>query len=547
MSEPSFSAADDGWILARTTDNQTVELSIRELLRQSTELREIVGDLPTQAFAILRLVLALVADALGGPADTQAWRRLWEAGHPPMDVLDAYLDRASERFELFHPIHPFLQAPTIRTARDEYSGLEKLIAEAPTKYPYFTTRLGRGLTHLSPAEATRWLVHVHSHDIGGIKTGVVGDPRVSGGKTYPTGIPAWTGNLGGIYVEGENLWQTLLLNTIPVDRPLLLARNPTRDTPVWGRDPDGPGEASDVDVRPYGPMDLFTWQSRRVRLRRDDSGSVTGVIVADGNRLSPALHDHEEPMSLWRRSEAQQKKLGLATVYMPLQHRADRALWRGLQTLLPQSAPNGHGDGGADYKTAAVVEWAQEMLDPRDLVTLRAIGMVYGSNNSVVDDVVDDRLTLRAALLAPDDSSLVETALDAVAATEAAVQALRNLAANLVRAAGGSDDRLVSGARDRASERGYAAVDAAFRDWLRDLAPGTDPDDARRDWNVRARRTMRSLGLDLVTAAGPAAWVGREHNGRRISSPEAENWFQAAITKALPVPRSDGPQDIEEA
>ena len=91
---------------------------------------------------------------------------------------------------------------------------------------------------LSFAEAARWVVHAHAYDTSGIKTGAVGDPRVKGGKVYPLGV-AWAGTLGGVFVEGENLRETLLLNLVAFDTDNLRI-DPDEDRPAWRRPPARP-------------------------------------------------------------------------------------------------------------------------------------------------------------------------------------------------------------------------------------------------------------------------------------------------------------------
>jgi CRISPR system Cascade subunit CasA len=526
-----FSLIDEPWVLVRTLDGATEEVSLAGLFRRAPGLAEIVGDLPTQGFAILRLALAVLHRAVDGPRDERHWQELWDAGEAPMEPIEAYLDRFRDRFDLFHPTTPFFQVADLRTAKGEFSGLEKLVADVPAGHPHFTTRAGRGLERLTAAEAARWLVHLQAFDISGIKSGAVGDLRVKGGKGYPIGV-GWTGNLGGLAVQGESLWRALLLNLIPRDQPNLVQFSAS-DRPAWERSADTAREDDDLSSRPDGPTDLFTWQSRRVRLRGGLDG-VTGVLVANGDRLTPQNRWRSEPMTAWRRSEPQQKKLGLALVYMPQELRPDRALWRGLTSVLPMSAPRGKADGGQQHVTAGVVEWAARMLEGSYRVTLRATGMVYGTQNAMVDDIVDDRLTVSVSLLAT-GAALPQAAIDAVAATEAAVLALRNLASDLAKAAG-AEPALADGARLRAAERAYAALDAPFRAWLAGLDGDSDPESARIDWHRRAYAILRRLGEELVAATGPDAWVGRVVNGHRITTPEADGRFRAALASALPIP-----------
>lgn len=530
-----FSLIDEPWVLVRTRAGATEEVSLRDLFRRSRELVEVVGDLPTQAFAILRLALAVLHRAIEGPRDAWHWQQLWDAGAPPMDAIGAYFDRHRDRFDLFHPTTPFFQVPDLRTAKDEVSGLGKLIADVPAGHQYFTTRAGPGLERIGPAEAARWLVHLQAFDASGIKSGAVGDPRVKGGKGYPIGV-GWAGNLGGLLVDGGDVWRTLMLNLLPWDRPVLV-QSGSHDLPAWERPPDGAAEDEDLASRPSGPVDLYTWQSRRVRLI-GDRGGVTGVVVANGDRSVPQNRHRLEPMTAWRRSLPQQKKLGLPIVYMPQQHDPGRALWRGLASTLPVTSPRGKADEGQDHLAAGVVEWAAEALEGRHKVQLRAVGMAYGTQSAVVVDVVDDRLVVPVAVFDAVSRALPQAVVDAVRSTDDAVFAVRNLASDLARAAG-AEPTLADGARERAAERAYAALDGPFREWLARLDADTDPETARIAWHRTARRLLHRLGDELVEAAGTAAWIGREVRNRRVTAAQADGWFRGALVRALPVPAED--------
>ncbi len=536
----TFDILTEPWVHVLTTSGHSEELSLLDLFRRAGEVREIVGDISTQAFAILRLGLAVLHRALKGPRDVREWGRWWEADSLPIDAIETYLAEHRERFYLFHPTTPFFQVADLRTAKGEFSGLEKLVADVPAGHPYFTTRIGAGLERLTAAEAARWLVHLQAYDISGIKSGAIGDDRVKGGKGYPIGT-GWAGAIGGTLVEGETLRQTLLLNLVPMDQPML-ARFSASDRPAWEAPPSTAAQADDLAQRPYGPLDLYTWQSRRVRLIGDTDG-VTAVLVANGDKITPQNRHHVEPMTAWRRSVPQQKALSLPLVYMPRQHDPSRALWRGLGQLLPLAAQRGKADDGQDGVAPGVLEWAAEALEGSDRIQLRGIGMVYGTQNAIVDDVFDDRLAISVALLGQNDARLPALAIASVDGTELGVRALRNLASNLAKAAGAGEDQF-EGARSRAAERAYAALDGPFRRWLSALDPASEPDAARTAWHREAWQILRRLGDELVEASGPAAWTGREVGGRRITAPEADAWFWAALSEALPFPR---PTTSEEA
>lgn len=526
-----YSLVHEGWVLCRMADGSTLTLSLRDVFARAREIREIVGDIPTQGFAILRVLLAIAHRAFDGPEDEDVWAELWQADAVPVDRIDAYLDLHRERFDLFGAT-PFMQTPGLRTAKGDVSGLEKLLADVPAGHPLFSTRIGRGIESLTYAEAARWLIHAQAFDVSGIKSGAVGDSRVKGGKGYPIGT-GWSGNLGGLYVEGSNLWETILLNLIPIDQTSL-AEFTVRDRPAWEAPPPGPDEDDERGARPFGPLDLYTWSSRRILLSESD-GAVTGVVLTNGDRLMPQNMLHREPMTAWRRSAAQEKKLGVSVVYMPQEHDPARAIWRGLAAILPTVSPRGSANEAPDHVTAGVVDWAGRALNGDRALTLRAIGMSYGTQSSVVTDVMDDRLDLRASLIGPRSGALQRTVVAAVESTESGVLALRNLASNLVKAAGGTDAKLADGARDRAAEMAYAEFDGPFRRWVSQLDGDAVLDEVRDAWNRTARRIIRSQGARLVASASPDAWSGRVVGARRITTPEADGWFQAAVAKTFPL------------
>lgn len=540
---PTYSLIDEPWITCLTVDGRTEEVSLLDLFVRAAQLREIVGDLPTQGFALLRLALAVLHRSIDGPQDQPEWEDLWEADRPPVDRIETYLRRYAGRLDLFDSERPFLQTAGMHTAKGEFFGLERLVADVPAGHPYFTTRIGSGLERLTPAEAARWLVHLQAFDVSGIKSGIVGDPRVKGGKVYPLGT-SWAGNLGGLYLEGRTLWETLVLNLIPRDQPSIASFG-RADRASWEVEPPGPGASEDLAARPYGPVDLYTWLSRRVLLRGDRHG-VTGVVIGYGDPLSAPNRYQLEPMSAWRNSPPQEKKLGLPLVYMPQAHDPAKALWRGLAAILPTVSPRGKADDRPRYLTAGVVDWAGRALAGERPIALRAVGMVYGTQSAVVDDVVDDRLMVQAVMVGPDAAELQHMVVTAVGATDAAVLALKNLASNLVKAAGGTDAKLADGARARAAEIAYAALDQPFRAWLSQLGPDVDVEAARADWHTQAYRVIRGLADDLVRATGPDAWVGREVGGRRITSPEADGWFRTALVTALPRPQQHPQEATDE-
>ncbi|MFE7670698.1 type I-E CRISPR-associated protein Cse1/CasA [Streptomyces albidoflavus] len=556
----SFDLTTRPWLPVQFSDGTERELSLLELFDQTRGIRRLIGDLPTQDFALTRLLLAILHDAVGGPAqapapaDPDEWLELWQSPTGYAVAVAEYLDRHRDRFDLLHPERPFYQVAGLCTAKDEVASLNRLVADVPNGDPFFSMRMP-GVDRLGFGEAARWLVHAQAYDPSGIKSGAVDDPLVKGGKGYPRGV-AWAGNLGGVLVEGDNLHETLLLNLLAADTTDL--RLDEADRPAWRGEPCGPAEAQDLVRRPYGVRDLYTWQSRRIRLHHDADG-VHSVLLAYGDRLEPHNKQPYEPMTGWRRSRAQEKKRGEALVYLPKEHDPAVMAWRGLQGLLAgRETGTEQRQEGAKYLRPQSVEWVARLasegfLPQGQLIRTRIIGARYGTQQSVIDEVVDDGVLMPVVLLHREDQRYGQTALDALNDAERAVGVLTDLAADLALASGAQPDPR----RAAAGDLGFGTLDTHYRRWLRELGGASDPGAHRDRWKTEVHQLIGDLGAWLLDDAGTAAWEGRvvEIGGapRWLNDAAAQLRFRTRLNALLttaddPTSASSlGPTDSEES
>lgn len=543
-SPPTFDLIDQPWIRVRTLDGAVEERSLRATLTSAAEIRGLAGEVPTQDAAMLRMLLAVLLSATRPryPRSENECLDLfedwWARGALPQQIIDDYLARVRDRFDLLHPQTPFYQVAGLTTATGEHSGLAKLIADVPDGIPFFTTRAGREVLTLRLSEAARWLVHCQSFDPAGIKTGALGDSRVKMGKGYSLWDPAWAGTLGLVIVEGASLFETLLLNL-----PLMMTG--PEDLPVWERPPLGPWIEATHPL-PTGPADAFTWPSRRLRLF-GEGGFVHDCQISNGDKLSPQDLHHVEPMSGWKIRKSGTR--GDVAVMIPVRHAVDRRVWQGLESLLGLGSDSG-------LKPAFAIEWLAMLrnagvVSPRRTLDVWTIGLQYDSNRSKVEGATEDRLLAPVASLT--DAVLVQAAVDAAAQAARGVNDLANLAGNLDRAAG-ADGNARARTFTRTLEVGFALLDEPFRGWIRTLEDPAHVAEYRGAWSGTAYALLRSAGDDRVADAGPAALVGRRVN--RLDSgtagpPDAgpaKQWirldaglaqlrFRSALAKAFPQPK----------
>ena len=541
---PFFNLVDEPWLPVVGADGRQAEVSLRDAFRQATIVRRLVGDLPTQAFAHLRLLLAVLHRAVGGPMNLAHWRAVRDDPVATVHAVEEYLDAWHDRFWLRHPSTPFLQVADLATAKGEVFGLSRIVCDGPGTSAFMTTRLGENLETATWSEAARWLVHAHAYDVSGIHTGALGDPRVKGGKGYGIGT-GWAGQIGGVYLVGATLWETLLLNLVAPGE-IDLEGGPD-DLPVWERAPLRPTQeayrpgAEDAYREPTGPVDLYTWPTRRIRLF-GDAERCTGVINAQGDRARPQNRFRVEPMTAWRYSEPQTKATGQDT-YMPAKHVPERAFWRGLSALLPGMSEPARTNGPAARRPPGVLDWAALLRLNEDLgdgmLQVRAVGIEYGSNESVYAELVADGLALPTALLSPHARTLAETAVAAVRSAEQAVAALGNLAENIALAAGASVED--GGSRARVSALAYDALDREFRSWLRTLDVTGDPRAQEASWQHTVRVVVARQAAVVVAEAGPAALVGRVAAQQFRDAGIAERWFWRRLHEVLPHGFDDEP------
>ena len=547
MKNPEYNLLDEPWIPVRLVDGTITDVGLLELLRRTTDIADLACELPTQSIAIQRLILA-IAYRVATPRDARDWARQWDEGAPTEQMIE-YLERWRDRFYLFGGRFPFMQVADLRTAKDAVSGLEKLIADVPNGEQFFTTRHGRALACIPPSEAARWLVHAQAYDPSGIRSGAVGDSQVKGGKGYPIG-PAWCGHLGLVWLKGKDLDETLVLNLIPASTAALRGVDSSTD---WGAcswedlEPENSVRGDYSLLDPAGtPKELsiprlLTWHSRRIRLVGDSSG-VTGVVLAQGDKLAPQEMRLYEPQSLWRYSTPQSKKFK-TDVYMPRKFEAGRALWRNLPGTLPTvtTVQGVDKQPKQEFLPSATLSFHYQ-LDNASIQTtypkvmrIQAVGVTYGPQESTFEDIYSDELTLSVAVMRVEREDLSAEIDRQVRLTEEVARDVGTLAANLARAAGESGDGAGDGARDRAKELFFSAVDSDFRTWLTQVDGHESARDVGRRWERTLRQHATDIQTELVRGASSSAIIGRDTGRGYMNVGIAENYFRSALNKRLPV------------
>lgn len=527
----SFDLRTQPWVPVVIGGRRT-EVSLRQALCEAHAIDELAVDDPLETVAVLRQVLLpVVLHAFGAPRNAREWSERYNAGRFDPATVDAYLAERDDGFDLFHPRQPFAQVAGLSAANGETKPISLVLPHLASgnNVPLFSARTDADPPALTPAEAARTLLGAHCWDTAAIKSGAAGDPQMKAGKT--TGNPTGPlGQLGVVVPLGATLFETLMLSV-----PMLPQGLHPGDRPQWDAGPQGP--EWEKGKTPVGILELLTWQARRIRLvptARDEENDlrIRSVVLCAGDRLQHTPHDIE-PHTAWRIVD---RPKGGEQPQLPERHRPDRSAWRGLATLVATVEPT------SDKKSApsAVIQVAnlrEKGVLPEDH-PLRAlvVGVAYGNQQAVIDDVVSDVLPLPIqALLDHDDNTVRATLLGIVNQAEQLRQAANHLGDDLRAAAG--VEKMPWDRGQRLGELLVHAFTAPVRRILAGLA--AHPQDAERAevvWRITARRLAEDIAEPALQAMPATAFLGREQStGNKTAprDPEKRRFNRIAVAEAV--------------
>lgn len=540
MKEIEFNLLDEKWILARKSDCTVDELSLTDALLKAHEYVELAGELPTQNVSILRLMLAVLHTVFsryspqGEPAplydsdDAEyRWKELWNAGRLPEKPIKEYLASVHDRFWLFHPERPFYQTEAAKIGT-EYtaSKLNGAVSESGNKIRLFCGCTGVQKSELSYSEAARWLLYVNNYDDTSSK------PK---GKNLPSPGAGWLGKLGLITIRGNNLFETLVYNLILLNHKRNFSEVWGPECPAW--EPDVPNTAERAEIpMPDNLSELYTLQSRRLWINRDDNEKVIGYNLLGGDFFEK-VDAFIEPMTVWSKVKGNERA---GEKFQPRRHDSSVQMWREFSYAF-ETAAGSHIPG--------VVLWTkyikQMLPESRKLISFSIASVQYGDKDFFVNDVFSDSLTFHTDLLTEIGEHWRAKITDEIKKCDESAAALRFLAKDIELAAGSAEDTVLKRAVvERAREQYYYEIDLPFRNWLERIDPNWEivseqEEQALREWHETAKRIALRIGQELVESAGTAAIVGRavkdkNDKERYYSAPDAYRYFKVKLNEIYP-------------
>ena len=378
-----FNLVREKWISVITENSGTTkEVSLLDIFENAEDYISIAGDSKAQDFAVLRILLSILHTVfsrydfegeayefielddnmipissidLDNEVDYEdslyeTWQKLWGNGKFPVIVRE-YLEKWEEHFYLLDDKYPFLQViegdltpdKISKSKASSFSGrnLNRLISESGNKIALFSPKYSDGINKdlLTFSEIARWTIALH---------GYIGlSDKVMFGKEKYKSSKGWLFDLGGIYIEGNNLFETLMLNLILVQEDYNYKNS--IQMPAWEMNSEEVIKRHFNINNPDNISELYTRWSRAIYIDPEiDIGKPFNMSIVKLPDLDHCDY-FLEPMTIWKYNRDGENK-GKST---PRKHRLNQSLWRSFGLLTLSSKDN----EDEKYRRPGVINW----------------------------------------------------------------------------------------------------------------------------------------------------------------------------------------------
>ncbi|MBD3376140.1 type I-E CRISPR-associated protein Cse1/CasA [candidate division KSB1 bacterium] len=244
-----FNLVDEDWIPC-IVNGRRKELSLKEALIRSHNIREIHDSSPLVSISLFKLLLTLIYRIFSFEYRKdweENWEILWEKRKFNQKKIDEYFRNWKHRFFLFDQERPFYQYPKNNFEKLQKKSVSRLAidfssGQNPTLFDHTTDDL---MLELKPSEAARLLISQQSY-------------ALQEGRGYSNG-PLSKGII--VLAVGDNLFETLLLNYCHPDFDRNLA-----GSPIWEKEELSDPSLNKKRLYPENYMEYLTWQSRKILL-----------------------------------------------------------------------------------------------------------------------------------------------------------------------------------------------------------------------------------------------------------------------------------------
>lgn len=522
-----FNLLDEPWITVIMSDSGAQKnVSLSEVFRDAQKIRCLAGDTKTQDFAVLRLLLAVVqtvfsrVDASGEaytyleldermrpeePAEEdgqeETWNNLWDAGKFPGAVIE-YLECWRDHFYLLDDKFPFFQVNHIDISKrlpekkkpTAVFGktFNRVISESNNKTALFSPRADAGNIKdcMTEAELARWLITFQGYSGLSDKASLV-EKSMKPSK-------GWLFDLGGIYLSGENLFETLVMNYIPPNEE---DEFPIQN-PCWEHSGNEvlAGLLSGRTVNNLA--ELYTNWSRAISINPEmDFAKPISINIVKVPALEHA-DNFLEPMTIWKKNLSGEYK----DRFIPQKHRVGQSMWRSFGSIAMRTSKDQH-----------LPEIMKQFVRVKKTagnrnITVNAVSMADDGNATSwmpVDEIADSLRVNDLVITDQQDDGWVVRIKDVVEETKFSVDTIFRRFLKQIEEIRNLNK---SGFVERNISRTYFLIDQPFRDWIETIAPNDVKEKKIHEWKLKLERLVLDQAKTIVQEAGNRDFTGKDGN-----------------------------------
>ncbi|MFP1705075.1 type I-E CRISPR-associated protein Cse1/CasA [Gardnerella vaginalis] len=532
-----FNLLDEPWISVIVDEKGHNKLvSITDVFKHASEYKALAGDMKTQDFALLRVLLAAIHtvfsryDIQGNSREFDSgedseddfneetmdiWREVWNSKKFP-DAVFKYLEQWHDHFYLFDDKYPFFQVlkqdidskKLCGKSPSEISGknINRLISESNNKIAVFSPKdnVDNNKSSLTEPQLARWIITLQSY-------AGLADKTMFGTEKYKAS-KGWLFDLGGIEIIGANLFETLMLNCVLVGD----VQSPEKkQKPCWEYSGTENIENSFYETFIDNVSQLYTRWSRAIYINPDISIdkpiSVSIVKLPDINHKNAFI----EPMTVWQYNKEGENK----DKYTPRKHRTEEAMWRSFGLLTSQELY----DGSVKNHKPGIMEWLNEIKHDiaGSSISLQAISMKDDGNATswVPTDEICDTLYIDEVVVTDNaDDGWVYRINNEVEYTRSAIGFIyKQFLLDICEIRNRSKDDATKYSAKYISQA-YFLVDQPFREWLANIKPKDSMNERCTQW----RNTLHNILIDEAKGMLENATL-RDFTGRPSDQSEKES------------------------
>lgn len=490
-----YNLLHEPWIEAVDENNCQTKVSMLDVFENAYKYKRISGETFPQDFAILRLLLAVLHTTFSRykvdgskqkdnpKAMQKTWQQLWKLGKFPK-IVNEYLTSQEDKFYLYDDKYPFMQV----TKQDlDASGVKKvgtiegklinrLLSESNNKVDLFSPTAEKSKNRLTNDQLARWLVSIQGY------TGTSDKAKFPGMKEQNISASrGWLLSIGGVFFQGENIFQTLLLN--------LKLDNYKEQHPIWEKSLQQKTDFGKIS-NPKDLADLYTSCSRLIYINPETDVNNQDVEI-EAVQL-PAISDeaqYVEPMTLWQVPKSGKHK----GQNIPSLHQPGRALWRsfGSLCLIKEEEKSQDNTGIISWYNSDTVD---EMMDTK-MIKICAVGMPYNHDASgMPNGEFYDEVNVNPKVLFDNvPHGWVNAIIDEVQNTEDVIKVATNVMKFLCELRNTSLD-----AANSFNEKMYFNVDEPFKEWISKMDINNDKNECIFRWRHQLFDIVDTMLKDVI-------------------------------------------------